>query len=165
MTSPSDIKTGKDKLEQKVIDFEKIQDYGLKQGKWDVVFITYVLFIYFSLRKGSVLDVLTCCFLNYSLGTTKSSAGSAEAFERIDRESVQLIERILFHRLICFYHRYVVNAAKEARNVELATQRVIYLSVIFFPTVTIQTHSQDLSQQSTGANSSSPILYPKSVLI
>jgi oxidoreductase len=42
VTSPSDIKTGKDKLEQKVIDFEKIQEYGLKQGKWDVVFITYV---------------------------------------------------------------------------------------------------------------------------
>jgi len=98
VTSPSDIKTGKDKLEQKVIDFEKIQEYGLKQGKWDVVFIT--------------------------LGTTKSNAGSAEAFEKIDRE-------------------YVVNAAKEARNADLATQRIIYLS-------------------STGANSSSPILYPKS---
>ena len=49
MTSPNDIKTGKDKLEQKVIDFEKIQEYGLKQGKWDVVFITYVyLFFLFS---------------------------------------------------------------------------------------------------------------------
>jgi hypothetical protein len=48
VTSPSDIKTGKDKLEQKVIDFEKIQEYGLKQGKWDVVFITYVhIFILF----------------------------------------------------------------------------------------------------------------------
>jgi len=98
VTSPSDIKTGKDKLEQKVIDFEKIQEYGLKQGKWDVVFIT--------------------------LGTNKSTAGSAEAFEKIDRE-------------------YVVNAAQEARNVELATQRIIYLS-------------------STGANSSSPLLYPRS---
>jgi len=98
VTSPSDIKTGKDKLEQKVIDFEKIQESGLKQGKWDVIFIT--------------------------LGTTRGNAGSAEAFERIDRE-------------------YVVNAAKEARNVELATQHIVYLS-------------------STGANSSSPFLYPKS---
>jgi len=98
VTSPSDIKTGQNKLEQKVVDFEKIQEYGLKQGKWDVVFIT--------------------------LGTTKSNAGSAEAFEKIDRE-------------------YVVNTAKEARNVELATQRIVYLS-------------------STGANSSSPFLYPKS---
>lgn len=42
VTSPSDIKIGKNKLEQKVVDFEKIQEYGLKQGKWDVVFITYV---------------------------------------------------------------------------------------------------------------------------
>jgi oxidoreductase len=98
VTSPGDIKTGKNKLEQKVIDFEKIQEYGLKQGKWDVVFIT--------------------------LGTTRANAGSAEAFEKIDRE-------------------YVVNAAKEARNVELATQRIVYLS-------------------STGANSSSPMLYSKS---
>jgi oxidoreductase len=93
VTSPSDIKTGKDKLEQKVIDFEKIQEYGLKQGKWDVVFITYVL------RRECVTAVLTCCsFSNYSLGTTKSNAGSAEAFEKIDRESVlQVIERIFFH--------------------------------------------------------------------
>ena len=46
-------------------------------------------------------DVLTCySFLNYSLGTTKTNAGSAEAFERIDRESVQVIEHILFQKLI-----------------------------------------------------------------
>ena len=31
------------KLEQKVIDFEKLEDAGLKDGKWDVVFITFVL--------------------------------------------------------------------------------------------------------------------------
>lgn len=29
-----------DKLEQKVIDFEKLDEAGLKDGKWDVVFIT-----------------------------------------------------------------------------------------------------------------------------
>jgi len=98
VTSLSDIKIGQSKLEQKVVDFEKIQEYGLKQGKWDVVFIT--------------------------LGTTKSNAGSAKAFEKIDRE-------------------YVVNTAKEARNVELANQRIVYLS-------------------STGANSSSPMLYARS---
>ena len=32
----------KDKLEQKVIDFEKIEEAGLAEGKWDVIFITYV---------------------------------------------------------------------------------------------------------------------------
>ena len=47
-------------------------------------------------------------------------------------------------------YRYVVNAAKEARNVELATQRIIYLSVLFFDTLTIQTHSQGLSQTVNG---------------
>lgn len=36
------ITTGWDKLEQKVIDFEKLQESGLNQGNWDVVFITYV---------------------------------------------------------------------------------------------------------------------------
>lgn len=40
VTSADQITTGKDKLEQKVIDFEKIQDSGLSQGKWDVVYIT-----------------------------------------------------------------------------------------------------------------------------
>lgn len=53
VTSPSDIKIGKDKLEQKVIDFEKIQDYGLKQGKWDVVFITYVRKFFRHVRRES----------------------------------------------------------------------------------------------------------------
>lgn len=49
-------------------------------------------------ERKFVAAVLTCCsFLNCSLGTTKSNAGSAEAFEKIDRESVQVIERILFH--------------------------------------------------------------------
>ena len=30
------------KLQQIVVDFEKIGEAGLKDGKWDVVFITYV---------------------------------------------------------------------------------------------------------------------------
>ena len=72
VTSPNDIKTGKDKLEQKVIDFEKIQEYGLKQGKWDVVFITYVCFFvsfFFLACEGkffccSRADLLLFFFLN-----------------------------------------------------------------------------------------------------
>ena len=31
-----------DKLQQKTIDFEKIDEAGLKEGKWDVVLITFV---------------------------------------------------------------------------------------------------------------------------
>ncbi|KAF5386359.1 hypothetical protein D9757_006665 [Collybiopsis confluens] len=73
--------TGKERLEQKVIDFEKLDD-GMKDGKWDVVFIT--------------------------LGTTKKNAGSAEAFEKIDRE-------------------YVVNAARAAKSID-KPQRLVYLS-------------------------------------
>ncbi|KAJ7089835.1 hypothetical protein B0H15DRAFT_839432 [Mycena belliarum] len=61
-TSLDDLTTGKDKLEQKALDFEKLEAAGLRDSKWDVVFIT--------------------------LGTTAKNAGSSEAFERIDREYV-----------------------------------------------------------------------------
>jgi len=84
VTPIEDITTGKDKLEQKVVDFERLQESGLNKEQWDVVFIT--------------------------LGTTKAAAGSAEAFEKIDRE-------------------YVINAAKEARNADSSVpQRLVYLS-------------------------------------
>ncbi|KAF9038514.1 hypothetical protein BJ165DRAFT_1498540 [Panaeolus papilionaceus] len=84
VTPDNEITTGKEKLEQKVIDFEKLQDSDLKKGNWDVVFIT--------------------------LGTTKATAGSAEAFEKIDRE-------------------YVINAAKEAKSEDPShSQRLVYLS-------------------------------------
>lgn len=36
------ITAGKEKLEQKTIDFEKLEESGLNNGKWDVVFVTYV---------------------------------------------------------------------------------------------------------------------------
>ncbi|KAF4610574.1 hypothetical protein D9613_007092 [Agrocybe pediades] len=84
VTPSEEITVGKDKLEQKVIDFEKLSESGLSQGKWDVVYIT--------------------------LGTTKANAGSAEAFEKIDRE-------------------YVLNAAKAAKSSDpTRTQRIVYLS-------------------------------------
>ncbi|KII86026.1 hypothetical protein PLICRDRAFT_306878 [Plicaturopsis crispa FD-325 SS-3] len=82
LTPLDEITVGKDKLEQKIIDFEKIEESGLKDKIWDVVFIT--------------------------LGTSRKNAGSAEAFERIDRE-------------------YVLNAARAART-EGADQRVVYVS-------------------------------------
>jgi len=43
VTSAESIKSGADKLEQKVIDFEKLDESGLKNGQWDVVFITLVV--------------------------------------------------------------------------------------------------------------------------
>ncbi|KAF8631966.1 hypothetical protein AX15_002102 [Amanita polypyramis BW_CC] len=78
------IRIGREKLEQKAIDFEKVDQAGLKDGEWDVVFIT--------------------------LGTTRKLAGSAEAFEKIDRE-------------------YVLNAAREAKSDDPNhMQRVVYVS-------------------------------------
>ncbi|KAL1738155.1 hypothetical protein HDZ31DRAFT_51413, partial [Schizophyllum fasciatum] len=82
VTAAEAISEGKDKLEQKTIDFENLAASGLKEGKWDVVYIT--------------------------LGTSRKNAGSAERFEKIDRE-------------------YVVNAAREARA-EGHPQRIVYLS-------------------------------------
>ncbi|KAG6844582.1 hypothetical protein H0H87_005731 [Tephrocybe sp. NHM501043] len=72
--------TGIEKLVQRTIDFEKLEESGLKENKWDVVFI--------------------------ALGTTRKIAGSAEAFEKIDRE-------------------YVVNAAREAKSGS-PDQRLVY---------------------------------------
>jgi len=71
------------KLEQKVIDFENLDAAGLKDGQWDIVYIT--------------------------LGTTRGQAGSAAAFEKIDRE-------------------YVVNAARAAKADSQQKQRLVYLS-------------------------------------
>ncbi|KAG6877544.1 hypothetical protein C0993_006237 [Termitomyces sp. T159_Od127] len=74
--------SGTDKLVQRTIDFENLKESGLKEHKWDVVFI--------------------------ALGTTKNAAGSAAAFEKIDRE-------------------YVVNAAREAKS-DAPDQRLVYVS-------------------------------------
>jgi len=84
VTPLDQITSGKEKLEQKTVDFEKLEDAGLNAGKWDVVFIT--------------------------LGTTRNAAGSAAAFEKIDRE-------------------YVVSAAQAAKTGGSShPQRLVYLS-------------------------------------
>ncbi|KAF8710138.1 hypothetical protein AX14_013423 [Amanita brunnescens Koide BX004] len=86
LTNLDTITVGKEKLEQKAVDFEKIDRAGLKDGKWDVIFIT--------------------------LGTTINLAGSAEAFQKIDRE-------------------YVINAARAARTSDPnQSQRIVYLSSV-----------------------------------
>lgn len=72
------------KLQRKVVDFEKLDEKEWKEGRWDIVYIT--------------------------LGTTRNQAGSAEAFEKIDRE-------------------YVINAAKAAKSTDPSHhQRLVYLS-------------------------------------
>ncbi|THH30053.1 hypothetical protein EUX98_g4137 [Antrodiella citrinella] len=83
--TPADkIEVGKDKLEQKVINFDKIEEADMKDGKWDVVYIT--------------------------LGTSRALAGSAAAFEKIDRE-------------------YVINAARAAKvDDPNHPQRIVYCS-------------------------------------
>jgi len=99
VTAADAIGAGKDKLQQGTVDFEKIGSGDLGGQPWDSVFI--------------------------SLGTTRAAAGSAAAFEKIDRE-------------------YVVNAARAAKSPDAQnTQKLLYVS-------------------STGANSSSSFLYPKS---
>lgn len=83
--TPVDDLPGKEKLQQTVIDFEKLDEEKLKAGKWDVVFITCVhqdcarctrFFAWWRLSSGIVRR----------LGTSRRVAGSAEAFEKIDRQ-------------------------------------------------------------------------------
>lgn len=84
VTPEADLPQNRGKLEQKTINFENLEAAGLKDGRWDVVFVT--------------------------LGTTRANAGSAEMFEKIDRE-------------------YVVNACKAAKTDDPEhQQRVVYLS-------------------------------------
>ncbi|KAN0132772.1 hypothetical protein V8E53_009443 [Lactarius tabidus] len=52
----------KGKLEQKVIDFERLDEAGLRDGNWDVIFV--------------------------ALGTTLKLAGSQEIFTKVDKEYV-----------------------------------------------------------------------------
>ncbi|KAF8999365.1 hypothetical protein BDZ89DRAFT_1249909 [Hymenopellis radicata] len=121
LTDISSLGAGKEKLEQKNIDFEKLGESGLKDGKWDVVFIT--------------------------LGTNKKSAGSAEAFEKIDRT-------------------YVVNSAKEAR-VEGLTQRVVYCSSIGADpkSSVLYSRSKGLTEQElSGLGYSDAIMYRPAVI-
>jgi len=53
---------GREKLEQKVVDFECIDEAGLKEAQWDVVFV--------------------------AMGTTAKAAGSQDNFTKIDKEYV-----------------------------------------------------------------------------
>ncbi|CAL1710219.1 unnamed protein product [Somion occarium] len=62
VTPSEDITAGKEKLVQKTIDFEKLGESGLKEGNWDVVFVT--------------------------LGTRRANVESNAAFEKVDREYV-----------------------------------------------------------------------------
>jgi oxidoreductase len=65
------------KLEQRVINFEKLDEARLGEGPgYDVVYVTCVT----GSRSGMSSSYPP------SLGTTKKDAGSAEMFEKIDRE-------------------------------------------------------------------------------
>lgn len=79
VTPLEQITAGKEKLEQKAIDFDKVEEAGLSVGKWDVVFITYVF-----PEHCSCLVMLL--MQNLRLGTTRKAVGSDQAFEKIDRE-------------------------------------------------------------------------------
>lgn len=85
--------TGSDKLTHSSLDFDALLKEGEAGGPETA-----------KLREAQADSVLI------ALGTTRASAGSAEAFERIDRE-------------------YVLSAAKAARREDKPDQRVVYVSV------------------------------------
>ena len=44
MTPAADLPAqGREKLEQRVVDFERIDEAGFKEGQWDVVFVACVI--------------------------------------------------------------------------------------------------------------------------
>lgn len=48
VTPLDEITSGKEKIIQKVIDFENLSESGIKEGRWDVVLITYVHLVHTS---------------------------------------------------------------------------------------------------------------------
>jgi hypothetical protein len=67
------------------------------------------------------------------MGTTMKDAGSAEKFEKIDRECVHPRRRYMC-RMLTPFHRYTVNAAKAAKNGATdRLQRLVYVSVRYDP--------------------------------
>ncbi|KAG8912576.1 Protein fmp52, mitochondrial [Tulasnella sp. 408] len=112
--------TGKEKLTQKTIDFEKLEESGLKDEKVDAIVIV--------------------------LGTSKAQAGSAEAFEKIDRE-------------------YVINAAKAAKTGD-PKQRVVYLSSVGADANShfLYTRSKGLTEQGLAALYSDCIVFRPGLL-
>lgn len=80
----------KEKLKQGVVDFEKLSEEGegkkLKEGGWDVVFITCVLSLRLQFMLASIISILTIQLAGHSMGTTRKAAGSFEMFYKIDRE-------------------------------------------------------------------------------
>ena len=62
------------------------------------------------------------------LGTTRANAGSAAAFEKIDREWVDVCfcTSVIACWVVC--HRYVINSARAAKS-DSSTQRLVYVSV------------------------------------
>ena len=69
----------KEKLVQKVVDFEKLREAGFTDEKWDVVFIASV---HTELLERPRIDIC-----GYRMGTTRKQAGSMEKFFKIDQES------------------------------------------------------------------------------
>jgi hypothetical protein len=96
VTSADDLSAleGREKLEQVVVDFERLDEAGLKEGQWDVVFIAYVcsscaflpirLSRVESMARVLIIQSIVCC----RLGTTLKAAGSQENFTKIDKEWV-----------------------------------------------------------------------------
>ncbi|KAI5123478.1 hypothetical protein M0805_008848 [Coniferiporia weirii] len=86
VTPLADLPGAEGKLEQRTVNFERISEAGLREGRWDVVIIT--------------------------MGISRAAAGSAEMFEKIDRE-------------------YVLNAARAAKSDDPThEQRLVYCSTI-----------------------------------
>lgn len=85
MTPAADLPAeGREKLEQKVVDFERIDEAGLKEGQWDVVFVACVKF----LVQFLLINARVHRLCGRRMGTTAKAAGSSDNFTKIDKECV-----------------------------------------------------------------------------
>ena len=124
VTNLDAITSGKEKLEQKTVDFERIDQAGLKDGKWDVVFITFV-----ALARDVII-----------INNARTGLERRESLREVLKHSRGLIGSRLFSLLPASYFlkakaafRYVLNAARSAFTGDPNhPQRVVYLSVKHF---------------------------------
>lgn len=150
VTPLEQIASGKKKLEQKVVDFENLEDAGLNTGNWDVVFITY----YFANLNTAPHVSDTCCT---GLEPQKMLLDRLLPLRKLTESELSLWTRCHILPWLIQIRRYVVSVAHAAKTD--TSQRLVYLSVSLSP-IYVGSYPH-VRSQSAGSNPSSHFLYPR----
>lgn len=100
------------------MDFEKLEDAGLKAGNWDVVFITYGLYL------GKAVHITD---LSPGWELREVLLDQQQPSRKLIGSELKPLVRIMHAWLIQIF-RYVVSAAHAAK-IDDRPQRLVYLSV------------------------------------